>query len=147
MDTIVIDEKEYTPHTNGTLVPTSRTGPPSQYKPEMCELLIAQAKLTGTQSSWACALGISRQTMQHYRKNHPDFSQAYDIAETHLRSRVEEAFLAQGIHGEIGNTNALKFFAQSTLGMSERQEVHNITEVTVKDQRAWADREDIFGKG
>ncbi|MCP5014689.1 MAG: hypothetical protein GY938_05320, partial [Ketobacter sp.] len=122
------------------LVPASRAGCVTQYTPELCDKLVEASKLGGAPSTWAVRLGIDRTTMHKYRKQFPQFAEAYDLAETYLRSTVEEAFLAQGIHGDVGNTNSLKFFAQTTLGMNERQEVHNVTEVTVKDQRAWRDR-------
>ena len=62
----------------------------SEYRPEMVEEVIAFAKATGLSLSAYCgSISIAWQTLHNWRKQHPDFDEACQIAKAIRAQRLE----------------------------------------------------------
>lgn len=109
-------------------------GRPTNYKPEMCEQIIAVAKTGKLQGGWCRELGISKQSMSEYRQSYPEFADAYDKAFAIARGNMEQLAYDQASGEKLGNFNATKFLMSACLGYREKTEVentHNFTDKTI----------------
>ena len=78
-----------------------------------------EAKLP-TQEGLAITLGVTRQTILNWGKEHPEFRHALDM----LMMVYKDLLIAGGLSGKY-NSSFAKFLASSEHGMVERQEVHH----------------------
>lgn len=53
---------------------------PSAYKPEYCELVVELLKDGGSLAVFRAHVGITKSTMQYWRRNHPEFEEACKLA-------------------------------------------------------------------
>ena len=66
----------------------------SKYNPEMCERMIELGKLGSSQKMIWSDLGISKATAESYKKSHPEFAEALDMALVHSQAHWERELLA-----------------------------------------------------
>lgn len=66
----------------------------SKYDPAMCERMIELGKLGSSQKMIWSDLGISKNTAESYKKNHPEFAEALDMALVHSQAHWERELLA-----------------------------------------------------
>ena len=66
----------------------------SKYNPAMCERMIELGKLGSSQKMIWSELGISKSTAELYKKTHPDFAEALDMALVHSQAHWEREILA-----------------------------------------------------
>lgn len=81
-----------------------KPGAPSKYKPEFCALLVE--KMSEGYSIEACAgfMGVSFDSVYHWFKIHPEFSEAKKEGEAASRKYWERVGL-RGMHGKIKGFN------------------------------------------
>lgn len=65
-----------------------------EYDPKMCEELIELGKTGASQKMMFAHIGISSSAAQTFRKNHPEFADALDMAVTHSQAYWEREILA-----------------------------------------------------
>lgn len=65
-----------------------------EFKPEMCDQLIELGKAGASQKMMFANIGISSGAAQTFKKNHPEFAEALDMAITHSQSFWETQLLA-----------------------------------------------------
>jgi hypothetical protein len=65
-----------------------------EFKPEMCDQLIELGKVGASQKMMFASIGISSGAAQTFKKNHPEFAEALDMAITHSQSFWETQLLA-----------------------------------------------------
>lgn len=58
----------------------AKGGRPTKYKPEFCETVVSIGKEGGSKAEMACAIGVMRNTMGDWEKDHPEFSNAVKLA-------------------------------------------------------------------
>jgi hypothetical protein len=68
--------------------------PVSKYDPAMCERMIELGKLGASQKMIWSDLGISKGSAEAYKKKHPDFAEALDLALVHSQAHWERELLA-----------------------------------------------------
>lgn len=68
--------------------------PKHTFKPEMCDVLIELGKQGASQKMMWAELGISKSTAETWKKNHPDFADALDLALVHSQAFWEREMLA-----------------------------------------------------
>lgn len=64
------------------------------FEPAMCDQMIAMGKEGASQKMMWSQLGISKNTAESWRKKHPDFAEALEIALVHAQSYWETQLLA-----------------------------------------------------
>lgn len=65
-----------------------------EFKPEMCDQLIELGKVGASQKMMFASVGISSSAAQTFKKNHPEFAEALDMAITHSQAYWETQLLA-----------------------------------------------------
>lgn len=65
-----------------------------EFKPEMCDQLIELGKQGASQKMMFASIGISSGAAQTFKKNHPEFAEALDMAITHSQAYWETQLLA-----------------------------------------------------
>jgi hypothetical protein len=66
----------------------------SKYTPEMCDKMIELGKEGASQKIIWSTLGISKSTAESYKKKHPEFAEALDLALVHSQAYYERLMLA-----------------------------------------------------
>lgn len=65
-----------------------------EFDPKMCDELIELGKTGASQKMMFSKLGIPNSTAQRFKKEHPEFAEALDMAITHSQSYWETMMLA-----------------------------------------------------
>jgi len=65
-----------------------------KFDPKMCDIIIAMGTEGASQKMMWSKIGISKQTAETWRKKHPEFAEALDIALVHAQSYWETQLLA-----------------------------------------------------
>ena len=65
-----------------------------EFKTEMCDQLIELGKVGASQKMMFASVGISSSAAQTFKKNHPEFAEALDMAITHSQAYWETQLLA-----------------------------------------------------
>jgi hypothetical protein len=65
-----------------------------EFKTEMCDQLIELGKVGASQKMMFASVGISSTAAQTFKKNHPEFAEALDMAITHSQAYWETQLLA-----------------------------------------------------
>ena len=68
--------------------------PLSKYDPAMCAQMVALGQEGASQKMMWSKLGISKATAETYKKNHPEFAEALDLALVHSQAYWETQLLA-----------------------------------------------------
>ena len=108
------------------------TGRPTLYKPEYCEEVIALGKEGKSLAQMCAHFDISRQTIDNWGKDHPEFLDALTRARVHMQAKLEELGFAGLANKEFNaavwkTTMAARFREDYT----ERKEVENKGQVVV----------------
>lgn len=82
-----------------------RTGRPSTYKPEYCQVAIELGKEGKTITAIANKIGVSRETLYSWMDYNPDFSDAIKLARQHAQEWWEETGQGQS-RGRFEGSNA-----------------------------------------
>lgn len=77
---------------------TQPVGRPSLYKSEYCERIIELGRQGWSVSEWAMDLGVCRQTLETWARQHPDFLEAFAKAKT-----AEQAFFEKAARENLPN--------------------------------------------
>lgn len=73
---------------------SAKKEPLSKYDPSMCKTMIEMGKLGASQKMIWSQLGISKSTAETYKKKHPEFAEALDLALVHSQAYWETQLLA-----------------------------------------------------
>ena len=73
---------------------TKKQSSKSKYDPAMCERMVELGKTGASQKMIWSDLGISKSTAESYKKAHPEFAEALDLALVHSQSFWETQILA-----------------------------------------------------
>lgn len=106
---------------------------PSAYKPEYCELIKELMKGGGSFAVFRAHVGIAKSTFFFWRKQHPEFDEACDVANAISTVWWEtQAHAAAGITGSKGAPAIILagLYNRGTGDWSNKQEV----ETTVKEE-------------
>jgi transposase len=66
----------------------------AKFDPKMCDVIIQMGKEGASQKMMWSQLGISKSTAENWKKKHPEFGEALDIALVHAQSFWETQLLA-----------------------------------------------------
>ena len=66
----------------------------SKFDPAMCDRMIELGKSGASQKMMWSDLGISKSTAETWKKNHPEFAEALDLAIVHSQAHWERELLA-----------------------------------------------------
>lgn len=66
----------------------------AKFEPAMCDTIIAMGEEGASQKMMWSKLGISKTTAETWKKKHPEFAEALDIALVHAQSYWETQLLA-----------------------------------------------------
>ena len=66
----------------------------SKFEPNMCDVIIAMGQEGASQKMMWSKLGISKTTAEVWKKKHPEFNEALEIALVHAQSYWETQLLA-----------------------------------------------------
>lgn len=64
------------------------------FKPEMCDELIEMGKTGASQKMMFSAIGITKRVAEDWKKKHPDFADALELAVVHSQAYWERELLA-----------------------------------------------------
>jgi hypothetical protein len=64
------------------------------FKPEMCDELVEMGKTGASQKMMFSNLGISKSAAEEWKKKHPEFADALDLAVVHSQAYWERELLA-----------------------------------------------------
>jgi hypothetical protein len=100
----------------------------SQYKPELCSLLVEHLSSGLTFESFGAVAGVSKQTLYVYLDKHPAFVEAKELGEMHGRLFWEKLGRA-GAAGKVKNFNvsAWIFTMKNRFGWRDRQDLAHST--------------------
>ena len=96
-------------------------GRPSKYKPEYCQLVVAESKKGFTFESFAGLIGVSIDTLTEWAKAHPEFTAAKKEAKAAQRRFLEGmgvAMMAGRIPG--GHATPWIFFMKNCAGWRDQ---------------------------
>jgi hypothetical protein len=99
-------------------------GRPTSYKPEYCETVIELGKQGKSVAQMCAHFDISRQTINNWASDHPEFLEAFTRAKTHMQA-VLEAMAFDGLKNREFNANLWKTTMQARFreDYTERKEV------------------------
>ena len=89
-----------------------KIGRPTKYRSAMCDAVVEMGKAGKTLTQMACALDITMETMNQWRKSKPDYSDAIKRALQHSLAHWEEMG-QQGCMGAIDGFNATSYVWQT----------------------------------
>jgi len=99
-----------------------RTGRPSEYRPEYCQMVIEDMRAGYSVTAFAGKIGVARDTIYEWIKCHPDFSDAVNRADPG-RQRAWERKL---IHAEKGGEVASAIFGLKNVAPQDWKEVREV---------------------
>lgn len=100
------------------------------FKPEMCDKLIELGKTGASQKIMFSELGISTTAAQTFRKNHPDFSDALDLAITHSQAYWERQML-ENLDNKAFNSRIAEIALRGQFPNDYREEKANKVDLKV----------------
>lgn len=96
-----------------------KPGQPTKYRPEYCQMLIEHMKSAHSFETFACEVGVNKDTLYEWCKAHAEFSEAKKIGRLHMQKSLEN--IGKGLMtGKIkGNVAAWIFYAKNTIGWND----------------------------
>lgn len=96
-----------------------KVGRPSSYRPEYCQLVIEHMKGGMSIASFAAAVGVSRETIWKWGKEHPEFRNACEVAKDTSQIWFERLALAiaSGQHKTLKDENGIARYKDANAGM------------------------------
>lgn len=99
-----------------------------EFKPEMCDQLIELGKVGASQKMMFASIGISSGAAQTFKKNHPEFAEALDMAITHAQAFWETQLLAN-VENKAFNSRVAEIALRGQFGDTYREDRNNKLEV------------------
>ena len=104
------------------------TKPKYEFKPEMCDQLIELGKTGASQKMMFASIGISSGAAQTFKKNHPEFAEALDMAITHAQAFWETQLLAN-VENKAFNSRVAEIALRGQFGDTYREDRNSKVEV------------------
>jgi hypothetical protein len=99
-----------------------------EFKPEMCDQLIELGKTGASQKMMFANIGISSGAAQTFKKNHPEFAEALDMAITHSQAYWETQLLAN-VENKAFNSRVAEIALRGQFPSDYRDDKNNKLEV------------------
>lgn len=99
-----------------------------EFKPEMCDQLIELGKVGASQKMMFASVGISSGAAQTFKKNHPEFAEALDMAITHSQAYWETQLLAN-VENKAFNSRVAEIALRGQFPSDYRDDKSNKLEV------------------
>lgn len=99
-----------------------------EFKPEMCDQLIELGKVGASQKMMFASVGISSGAAQTFKKNHPEFAEALDMAITHAQAFWETQLLAN-VENKAFNSRVAEIALRGQFGDTYREDRNSKVEV------------------
>jgi hypothetical protein len=99
-----------------------------EFKPEMCDQLIELGKVGASQKMMFASIGITSGAAQTFKKNHPEFAEALDMAVTHSQSFWETLLLAN-VENKAFNSRVAEIALRGQFGDTYREDRNSKVEV------------------
>lgn len=99
-----------------------------EFKPEMCDQLIELGKAGASQKMMFASIGISSGAAQTFKKNHPEFAEALDMAITHAQAFWETQLLAN-VENKAFNSRVAEIALRGQFGDTYREDRNSKVEV------------------
>jgi hypothetical protein len=99
-----------------------------EFKPEMCDQLIELGKTGASQKMMFANIGITSGAAQTFKKNHPEFAEALDMAVTHSQSFWETMLLAN-VENKAFNSRVAEIALRGQFGDTYREDRNSKVEV------------------
>jgi hypothetical protein len=99
-----------------------------EFKPEMCDQLIELGKAGASQKMMFASIGISSGAAQTFKKNHPEFAEALDMAITHSQAYWETQLLAN-VENKAFNSRVAEIALRGQFPSDYRDDKSNKLEV------------------
>jgi len=99
-----------------------------EFKPEMCDQLIELGKVGASQKMMFANIGISSGAAQTFKKNHPEFAEALDMAITHSQAYWETQLLAN-VENKAFNSRVAEIALRGQFPSDYRDDKNNKLEV------------------
>jgi hypothetical protein len=77
-------------------------GRPTKFKPEYCDLAFSFALLGATDAELAQALEITESTLNLWKLEYPEFSEALNDGKIKADARVAKSFYQKALDGDVG---------------------------------------------
>ena len=104
-------------------------GRPSLYKPTYCDLVIETMSTGLSLTAFAGEIGVSRETVNEWRRVHPEFSAAVKIGQAKRALVWEQKLMSAGIGPHVTST----IFALKNIDPDEWRDRHEVAHThTVK---------------
>lgn len=115
-------------------------GRPTSYKPEYCELIVKKMGEGYSVMAFAGLIGVSRETVYNWAKEHPEFFNALKAAQAACAARWEKILLQIGETGQ-GSAAAAIFALKNRARDEWREKVeHDMTssDGTMSPPKDWS---------
>jgi hypothetical protein len=99
-----------------------------EFKMEMCDQLIELGKVGASQKMMFASVGISSAAAQTFKKNHPEFAEALDMAITHSQAYWETQLLAN-VENKAFNSRVAEIALRGQFPSDYRDDKSNKLEV------------------
>lgn len=99
-----------------------------EFKTEMCDQLIELGKVGASQKMMFASVGISSTAAQTFKKNHPEFAEALDMAITHSQAYWETQLLAN-VENKAFNSRVAEIALRGQFPSDYRDDKSNKLEV------------------
>ena len=99
-----------------------------EFKPEVCDQLIELGKVGASQKMMFASIGISSTAAQTFKKNHPEFAEALDMAITHAQAFWETQLLAN-VENKAFNSRVAEIALRGQFPSDYRDDKNNKLEV------------------
>lgn len=99
-----------------------------EFKIEMCDQLIELGKVGASQKMMFASIGITSGAAQTFKKNHPEFAEALDMAVTHSQSFWETMLLAN-VENKAFNSRVAEIALRGQFGDTYREDRNSKVEV------------------
>lgn len=99
-----------------------------EFKPEMCDQLIELGKVGASQKMMFASIGITSGAAQTFKKNHPEFAEALDMAITHSQAYWETQLLAN-VENKAFNSRVAEIALRGQFPSDYRDDKSNKLEV------------------
>ena len=100
----------------------------AKFDPKMCDVIIAMGKEGASQKMMWSQLGISKSTAETWKKNHPEFAEALEIALVHAQSYWETQLLAN-VENKNFNSRLVEIALRGQFQQDYRETRENKVEV------------------
>ena len=99
-----------------------------EFKTEMCDQLIELGKVGASQKMMFANIGITSGAAQTFKKNHPEFAEALDMAITHSQAYWETQLLAN-VENKAFNSRVAEIALRGQFPSDYRDDKSNKLEV------------------